>query len=107
VIDERGELPYFFTADTPPAHDPNESWIPTYDLYAAAADIWQQKAATVAADYQFSSDDQSFSRQQVFDQYMAQVRFCRSRSMTKTMTQLPKEMDQQPVWIGNLPEPGD
>ena len=40
LIDERGELPYTFDTSTdPPTEDANDTWIDTYDLHAAAADI--------------------------------------------------------------------
>jgi len=38
----------------------------SYDLNAAAADVWRRKAAYAAKMYQFSSDGQSFNRQQFF-----------------------------------------
>ncbi len=47
--DERGESPYTWDDSTaPPTQDANEEWIPTYDLNAAAADIWQEKAARLS-----------------------------------------------------------
>jgi len=47
--DERGEEPYEWDTSTePPTQEDNENWIPTYDLNAAAADIWQEKAASAS-----------------------------------------------------------
>jgi hypothetical protein len=41
-----------------------DTWTPTYDLYAAAADILQEKAAGVALKVDFQSDGGSFSLSQ-------------------------------------------
>jgi hypothetical protein len=105
-LDERGEKPYTFTAATPPAQDANENWIPTYDLYAAAADIWAQKAAGVAEQFNFGSDDQSFERSKIHEQYLKQMRMCLSRRRPTTLTQYPKErVNEETTWIINNPEP--
>lgn len=41
------------------------SWSPTYDLNAAAAEGWRWKAARVAGSFDFSTDQQDFSRSQM------------------------------------------
>lgn len=38
------------------------SWAPTYDLNAAAAEGWRWKAATVAGQFNFGTDQQTFDR---------------------------------------------
>ncbi len=38
------------------------SWTPTYDLNAAAAEGWRWKAARVAGEFTFGTDQQSFNR---------------------------------------------
>lgn len=104
-LDERGEKPYTFDTAEPPAQVANANWIPTYDLYAASADIWAQKAAGVAEQFEFGSDDQSFKRNQIHEQYMKQMRMCLSRRRPTTMTQLPKErVNEETYWIVNEPE---
>ena len=104
-LDERGEKPYTFTSDTPPAQDANENWIPTYDIYRAGADIWQQKASAVADQFKFGSDDQSFERNQIQEQYLKQARFCLSRSRPTTMTaEISTEAHDPEWWVINLPE---
>jgi hypothetical protein len=40
-------------------------WTPTYALNAAAAEGWRMKAGMVAADFDFSADDASYSKGQV------------------------------------------
>lgn len=43
----------------------DEGWSPTYALNAAAAEGWRMKAGMVAADFDFSADDASYSKGQV------------------------------------------
>lgn len=85
----------------------DEDWVPTYDLHAAAADVWEEKAAAVAADFNFAADGARFDRSQIHAQYQAQAQFHRMRRAAKTMTLIawPEEsnVDTMP-WIGNLPE---
>jgi hypothetical protein len=50
----------------------------TYDLYAAAAEVWRQKAAHVAERFDFSADGASFKASQLRAQYMEQAEYCAS-----------------------------
>ena len=69
LIDERGEAPYTWdTSTTPPTQDENEDWIDTYDLHAAAARVWEEKATAWADKYDFSADGGQFVRHQAYDQ---------------------------------------
>jgi hypothetical protein len=43
----------------------------SYNLSRAAADIWRRKAAHVASGYDFSTEGQSFSRSQLYANYIA------------------------------------
>ncbi|GAG30286.1 unnamed protein product, partial [marine sediment metagenome] len=80
AIDELGTKPMEASYTTePPTLTENDSWIPTYDLHAAAADIWQEKSATVAEDYRISADGGTLSREQVQSQYLKQARYHLSR----------------------------
>jgi hypothetical protein len=47
------------------------SWAPTYDLNAAAAEGWRWKAAKVAGEFDFGTDQQTFDRTGKHDQCMA------------------------------------
>jgi hypothetical protein len=86
-LDERGEVPYEWdTSASPPTQDANADWIPTYDLAAAAADIWSEKASILAQDYDFSADGGRYSRSQAYEQAMAQARYWRSRRKPKSHT---------------------
>lgn len=55
------------------------AWIPTYDLHAAAADLWQEKATAVIDQFDFSADGGSYSRAQRYNAYMQRVAFHLSR----------------------------
>ena len=107
--DERGEAPYTWDTSTSPPHkDTNVEWIPTYDLNAAAADVWDERAAAVSADFDFSADGGNYTRSQVVKQYQERARYYRSRRRPATHTAfIEPELgsNRQAVWIGNLAEP--
>lgn len=111
LLDELGRDPNLWQLLSPPVPYPNPAWMPTYDLNAAAADIWEQKAGTVAPDFDLNADGASLSRSQIFQQYMELSKHFRSRSSIRTarMVKKPDELQngQRPSWIGNLPEPRD
>ena len=108
LVDERGEEPYTWDGSTqPPTQEPNDSWIPTYDLNAAAADIWDEKAAVVAADFNFAADGGRYDRAQVAEMFAKRARYYRSRRAIRVITPIawPSTPDEDVFpWIGNLPE---
>jgi hypothetical protein len=106
LLDERGELPYTWVLNVPPTQEVNPSWIATYDLAAAAADIWAEKASVLAADFDFSADGGSYTRSQAYEQAMAQSRYWLSRKSTKTIKQYqsPNPNTSGNSWVTNLPE---
>lgn len=73
------------TSTTPPTITEAENWIPTYDLHAAAADIWDEKAAAVADEFDFKADGGSFSRSQKEEKYLGKARFHQSKRSAKTI----------------------
>lgn len=90
LIDERGEEPFFWDTSTqPPTKDTNEVWIVTYDLNAAAADVWEEKASILSQDYDYKADGAEYSRSQAFDQAMKQARRYRAKRSLKTIRQEP------------------
>lgn len=111
LLDGNGEEPQTLdTSTTPPTWTANPNWIATYDLNAAAADIWEEKAAAVAVDFDFTADGGNYSRSQVFEQYMKNARHYRARRSAKTATlhKWPEEDSQREFsWIANLPEDHD
>jgi hypothetical protein len=106
LLDELGEEPYDWIG-VPPVATVNADWIATYDLNAAAADIWSEKAAAVAALYDFSADGGNYSRSQMYKMYQEQARYYRSRRSMKTirMIQTPEEPVTPENYIGNVNNP--
>ena len=107
-LDEQGEDPYTLSSATPPAQVVNPDWIPTYDLHAAAADVWEEKAAAYVGQYDFSADGGNYSRSQAYEQCISRARYHRSRRMPSSarMIKSPDELQgRDTIWIGNLPEP--
>lgn len=95
-------------SQTPPTSSEHPNWVPTYDLNAAAADIWGEIAAGYVGDFDFSTNDQRFDRSQKHEQAMAQVRYYRSRraptSLQMSGVSASSRNDSVTPWIINLPE---
>lgn len=108
-LDERGTAPYWLDVSTePPTETANVDWVPTYDLNAAAADIWAEKAGTLASNFDFSADGGNYSRSQAYEQAMKQSRYYSARRQPGTSTShVWPSARPRPVWIGNLAEPSD
>lgn len=92
--DARGEGPWVESTATPGTLEANPDWTATYDLNAAAADIWEEKAAVPAGDYDFQADGGSYSRSQAYEQAMKQARHFRSRRSFRTVTMRPEPLQQ-------------
>ena len=102
LIDERGELPYTWDTSTqPPTQDDNDDWVDTYDLNAAAGDIWEEKAAGIAADFDFKADGGQYSRSQAYEQAMKQARWFRNRRSPTSMT-LKKSPEESEFGVNDL-----
>ena len=71
---------YLDYSTDPPTVSENPDWIPSYDLYAAGAEVWQEKAAAVACAYATSADGVSLQRNQMYEQYLRQAAWCKSRA---------------------------
>jgi hypothetical protein len=90
LMDERGEEPYTWDTSTePPTEEDNDNWLATYDLAAAAADVWSEKAAAPAEDFDTNADGADLKRSQAYEQAMKQARYYRSRRAARTITQVP------------------
>ena len=70
---------------TPPTISERTDWIPTYDLHAAASDIWEEKTAVLAEEFDFKADGGSYSRSQKYLQYLGKARYHNSRRSAKTI----------------------
>jgi hypothetical protein len=102
TLDQNGEAPWIHAIDSARPVTwvaymdvldlvPNQDWIPTYDLNAAAAQIWEEKAGVSAADYDFALDRaETFSRSQVYKQMMEQARHFAAKRKAGTITLKPE-----------------
>jgi len=109
LIDERGEVPYTWDTSTqPPTQEENDDWIDTYDLHRAAGDLWDEKAAAVAEDFDFQADGARYSRAQVVEHYQAMARMHRARRTPSSFRALmypePENVRADEL-VGNLAEP--
>jgi hypothetical protein len=57
----------------------DDDWIPTYDLNATAADVWAEKASSLATAYDFSADGAQYERSQQIAQASTMERKYRAR----------------------------
>lgn len=108
LMDERGEDPYTWdTSTTPPSEDENDDWVDTYDLNAAAGDIWSEKAAVLAQDFDFGADGGRYTRSQPFVHAMRMASYYRSRRSAKTITQVmypkPSATEREDWVVNKLP----
>ena len=77
-------------------NEPDDAaWTATYDLNAAAANIWGRKASAMAAMYDFSADGGKFTRSQLYQQAKEQARYYGSRRMPASFSvQTPKNYER-------------
>ena len=105
LMDERGQKPYTYDVSTsPPTQDDNDDWLPTYDLNAAAADVWQEKAATLAGDYDFSADGASYTRSQTHQHAIEMAAYYRRKRSMSTITQRPDISGADTSYVVNAAE---
>ena len=88
--DERGVDPYYYdTATDPPTQVATPGWYPVWDTHAAAADIWDEKAAGEADEYDYPLIENQpgvARRSQLYDQYSREARKHRGRRRAGTVT---------------------
>jgi hypothetical protein len=73
----------------------------TYNLNAAAADIWRQKGANAGKYVDFQSDDQAFKKSQFFDHCLKMASYWDSQSGIRTVRKIRKDLlppGLQPNW---------
>jgi hypothetical protein len=66
-----------------PEHD---DWTATYDLHAAASEVWSEKAAALAGNFDFTADGATFRREQVHANALKQARYHAARRAWGTVT---------------------
>jgi hypothetical protein len=86
VLDAFGLQWYVWDYTTyPPHQDVNDDWVPSYDLNAAAGDVWSEKAGSLAAKFDFSADGANMSLSQQYQQAQQQARYYRARRAAGTI----------------------
>ena len=93
-LDANGRMPIYWSSTLPPVATLNPNWVATYDLNAAAAQIWEEKAAVPAADYDMNVDGGNYTRSQVYEQAMKQARHYLARRKASTWTLHPYDGDK-------------
>ena len=83
-------------------------WLGAWDINQAAADVWEEKASLLAADFDFAADGGDYKRSQAHTQMLAMARRYRSMRQTGALELIahPKPLGAVRLygWIGNLPE---
>jgi len=79
-------------------------WVAGYDLNAAAATIWTEKAVTLAGNFDFTADSATFNRSQAYAQYMKMARFYNARRQPGTIQMVVSPKPTVVEWVGNLAE---
>lgn len=86
LMDLHGKEPFVWGAGSPPSRTLNPAWDPTYDLHAATADLLEEKAALLAKDFDFATEQERFERSQKYTQTMSLVRHHRARRAPQTVS---------------------
>lgn len=70
-----------------------DDWVAGYDLNAAAADIWSEKAALVQMYYDFQADGGRYSQSQLYEMAMDKSRYhaARRKVSSKSTFKKPEE----------------
>ena len=63
----------------------NTAWTETYDLHAAAAQIWEEKGATNANKMDFSVEGGNFKANQLYENCMKMARYHAARRAIKAI----------------------
>lgn len=97
--DSAGQWPYLTSGSA------NTSWVATYDLASAAAEIWDNKGAAIADNFAFTADGATFHKEQQVEHYAKQARKWKSRRAVGSheMVVWPRGRTDL-LWIGNLAE---
>jgi hypothetical protein len=86
-------------------------WAGAWDLNRAAADVWDEKASLLAADFDFAADGGDYKRSQGHAQMLAMANRYRSMRQTSALvlvaTPAPEAAPGLDEWLGNVPEDDD
>ena len=94
--DARGEAPWVESTVIPGTLEENEDWTATYDLHAAAADVWQEKAVLALSfdEDSLESIERAKTQKERHELAMEQTRYHRSRRAITTVTLRPEPLYQ-------------
>lgn len=98
--DAGGEWPYLTSGSV------NTAWTGTYDLAAAAAEVWENKGGAVSDNFDFTADGATYHKEQQYKHRMQQARYYRARRAPGSYTAVvyPTESADQ-EWIANMNDP--
>lgn len=99
--DALGRSPTRPNGATPPVMEANPYWTATYDLNAAAADIWDEKASSLAENFDISGGGESYQRSQAYEHASRRARHFRARRSPQLIEQVPYPYPVRESWIGN------
>lgn len=68
-------------------------WTPTYDLNAAAAVVWTEKAGSLATAFDFGADGANYARSQQHAQALKMQRYYNARRRLGTITMIREVTD--------------
>ena len=103
VPDAEGDYPYTSAGSV------NADWASTFDLARAAAYIWQEKAASLSASYDFTADGATFHRSQAVTQALKMASYWNSKRMAlgRVLDADLGSIAESARWISNWPEDDD
>jgi hypothetical protein len=101
LVDMQGQPPFIHSVTVPYTFIVNQWWAETYDLAAAAADIWAEKAAVLAGNFDFSADGGNYTRSQAYEQAMKQSRYYAARRSIAEQVLRPEPTDLSDLAYGN------
>lgn len=97
LVDALGRFPWRSNLGNPPELEVNPYWTATYDLNAAAADIWDEKASSLAENY----DRDGASRSQAYEHAVKRAKYYRARRSPTLIEQTPYPYPVRESWVGN------
>ncbi|MCB9136502.1 MAG: hypothetical protein H6636_13840 [Anaerolineales bacterium] len=78
----------------------NPDWEPSYDLFAAAAEIWMEKAAALSTKYSFSADGKRHALEQQWEHAAKMAKYYLARRRVKSSAVTPSgdpPLEQSPA----------
>jgi hypothetical protein len=78
TFDSTGRRPWTYNGT---ALDP--LYVTTYDVYRASAELWDEKAAALTCQFDYSGDGANMSLKQKYDNAVQQAQFCRNRACVR------------------------